>query len=265
MSAAPAFASEAALCAAYAAFAEKAGWLVYPETAGFDMVLVRPAGDPYAGTQIGVEAKLKLNAKVVDQILDRDPWDINLERGPDYRAVLVADPGRAIGIARLLHRCGVTVIAPEPRPGEAYHCTRVWPEGSAYESANWYVFGAERDNCWTDLNPANRCELPEYRPMVAAGVPSPVQLSRWKIGALKIVAWLEVHGSIDRAQIKKLGCDPSRWTRGPNEWLDRAAPGQFARSTRLPRFEQQHPEAYAEILAATREAAAAVPKEVSPA
>lgn len=249
------FPSEEALCAAYAEFATASGWIVYPETAGFDMLLVRPEGDPHAGTQIGVEAKLKLNAKVVEQILDHDPWDISWERAPDYRVVLVGDPGRATGIALLLHRCGVTTIAPEPEPG-ASHCTRIWPEDGGYGGSPFYVVGAGHDSCWTDLNPANRCDLPEYLPTVAAGVPSPIRLSRWKIGALKILAELEVRGTINRARIKELGCDASRWTRAPDMWLDPAGKGLFVRTDRIPKFADQHQEAYADILAAARAAAA---------
>jgi hypothetical protein len=250
------FPSEAALCAAYAAFASESGWVVYPETAGFDMLLVRPEGDPHAGTQIGVEAKLKLNAKVVDQILDRVPWDINWEKAPDYRLVLVDDPGRAGGIATLLRRCGVTTIAPEPDPDRMRHSTVLWPEDTRTKSGTWFVVGGQHDSHWTDLNPANRCDLPEFVPLVAAGVKSPIQLSRWKIGALRILAELEVKGTINRSRIKELGCDPSRWTRGDDAWLDPSGKGLFVSTDRIPKFADQHPETWVEILASARSAAA---------
>jgi hypothetical protein len=247
----PDFTTEAVLCAAYQDFARASGWLVYPETAGFDMLLVRPEGHPHAGTQIGVEAKLKLNAKVVDQILDVTPCDVRWEQGPDYRVVLVADPGRASGLARLLSRCGVTTVAPVVEK-YSHPVTRVWPDEERCWRGGWYVLGNHAETPWTDLNPTHRCELPEFIPTVPAGVPSPVQLSRWKIGALRVLALLELHGSVTNPDIKKCGCDPSVWTRAPNRWLDPVERGRFARSDRLPRFDLQHPDIYAQILEEAR-------------
>ncbi|TIU81425.1 MAG: hypothetical protein E5W01_20510, partial [Mesorhizobium sp.] len=59
------FESEAALCAAFIARLPK-DWTAYPETAGFDILLVRGAD----GAQIGVEAKMTLNAKVLMQAVE---------------------------------------------------------------------------------------------------------------------------------------------------------------------------------------------------
>lgn len=47
---------------------------------------------------------------------------------------------------------------------------------------------------WFDWNPTKRCELPEFVPKVAAGVPAPLQLTPWKVGALKVLADLELDG-----------------------------------------------------------------------
>jgi hypothetical protein len=159
-----------------------------------------------------------------------------------------------------LHRCGVTTITPEPDPS-VRRCTRLWPESTRTDHGDWYVVGGRSDTPWTDLNPANRCDLPEFLPTVPSGVPSPIQLSRWKIGALRILATLEVYGRIDRAKIKQLGCDPSRWTRGPEQWLDPVGNGLFVRSDRIPKFENQHANTYAEILASIRAEASAAPIE----
>lgn len=66
----PAFTgSERELCAAFIdEFNHQAGWVCYSETGGFDVLVVHEDG-----WQIGVEAKVKLNAKVADKILP-DPW-----------------------------------------------------------------------------------------------------------------------------------------------------------------------------------------------
>ena len=62
-------------------------WVVYPETGGFDIVLVRKED----GFQIGVEAKLKLNGKVISQAAEYAGSWYSCQSGPDCRAVLVPD------------------------------------------------------------------------------------------------------------------------------------------------------------------------------
>lgn len=245
------FKNEEELCASYTAFARESGWVVYPETAGFDLLLVRPDDHPQAGTQIGVEAKQKLNAKVVDQILEQTPGDNRWEIGPDYRVVLVGSIGGAGGLARLLSRIGVTTIQPDEDQWR-HPVTQVWPDEGMDFGGKWHVVGGWSETPWTDLTPAHRCELPEFVPSVRAGVPGPVQLTKWKIGALRVMAVLELEGSVTRPRIKQLGCDPTSWTRGPTCWLHAAGKGLYTRTEKLPRFDQQHPEIYAQLLAEQR-------------
>ena len=60
------FPTEAALCTSLIdCLTATDGWEIYPETAGFDILAVWKA----TGHQLGIEAKLQLNAKVADQIL----------------------------------------------------------------------------------------------------------------------------------------------------------------------------------------------------
>lgn len=77
----PTFETEAALCQAFIR-SVPAEWIVYPETAGWDILLVHRIG----GWQIGVEAKQTLNAKVLCQAIDGVRYNAD---GPDFRAVLV--------------------------------------------------------------------------------------------------------------------------------------------------------------------------------
>jgi hypothetical protein len=77
----PTFETERALCQAYARQVP-AEWIVYPETCGWDMLLVHREG----GWQIGLEAKLTLNAKVLSQAIDGRRFT---RPAPDFRAVLV--------------------------------------------------------------------------------------------------------------------------------------------------------------------------------
>lgn len=212
----PKFATESDLCAAFIKYQTAQGFTAYAETAGFDILLVRD------GIQWGVQAKLTLNTKVLCQLLPEFE-----EVGPDHRVILVPD---SRGLGRLCTALGFNLQYP-------LH----W--GSTC------TFG-DLSACF-DWNPVSRCPLPEYIPDVAAGVSGPVQLTKWKIGALRIVAHLFTHGGITRNDIKRLGCDPTRWCQ---HWLqphhDRR--GVYVIGSKMPRFDAQHPEVFAQIMAERR-------------
>lgn len=237
------FATEADLCAAYVAWMTTHGWLAYPETAGFDLLLVRRD----TGHQLGIEAKLTLNAKVVDQILPGDSaYGGYYESGPDFRGVLVGGIGGAHGLKRLLEVCGVMVFTPKPGM-QRWSRTR-----GNYVATEWeFPHEPSRYECsWHDWNPAKRCELPEIVPDVPAGVPAPIQLTPWKIGALKVIALLELQGVVNRTEVRACGVDPRRFC-ASDGWLKPEGEGRWSRGT-LPAFEQQHRAAYVTVLAETR-------------
>lgn len=248
--------TEAALCARLIECLESiGGWEVYPETAGFDILAVWKA----SGHQLGIEAKLQLNAKVADQILPMH-WSSLGGRGPDFRAVLVPCTSEAnYGIARMLDALGVQVLVPDscrhryrPRPGEQIQ--REVHRADLCSSSPWDPaaggLGEWGQTAWFDWNPAKRCELPEIVPKVAAGVPSPIQLTPWKIGALRVLADLELDGFTTAKGVRAHGVDPRRFC-ASDGWLQQLGEGKWARG-RIPAFDQQHPEAYAEILASAR-------------
>ena len=83
-------------------------------------------------------------------------------------------------------------------------------------------------------------------PDVTAGASGPIQLTPWKVCALRVIAHLETYGAITRKEIKEIGCDPTRWCQ---HWLaphsDRS--GVYVIGPKMPRFDQQHPRVYAEI------------------
>jgi hypothetical protein len=81
----PPFATEVALCSAFIACVDKRVWCPYPETAGWDILLVRRSD----GFQIGIQAKLRLGLDVINQAIEsRGSWH-STAPGPDCRAVLV--------------------------------------------------------------------------------------------------------------------------------------------------------------------------------
>lgn len=220
----PMFKTEEELCAAFIEWAKK-DWTCYPETAGWDILLV----DKY-GLQMGVQAKMRLNAEVLKQALPNDSY-FGTAAGPDYRAVLVPEANGLLEIATIL---GFAVYVPM---GPHYR-----PQGVIQFDRGMGRYGMHLH----DWNPAERHKLPEFVPDVAAGVPSPIQLTPWKIGALHVLAEIEVNGSVDRKDIRGRGVDPRRWTSADN-WLKPIGNGRYIRGA-APRFEDQHPDVYAQIL-----------------
>ncbi len=229
------YATEAALCAAFIDWAKAQGgtvrrgirapiWTPYAETEGWDILLV--AED---GTQIGVQAKLAFNMKVLAQTVP-GCWDHWHDRGPDYRAVLV--PERNADHMAICASLGLMMFTP--------------PQGR-WESGFAPGLDMEHSVGWHYWSPRKRCPLPEFVPDVVAGASAPVQLTKWKIAALRVIATLELQGFVTRDDFKRLAVDPRAWT-GPAGWLLRGAePGQFVRGSVA--FDTQHPTVYAQVLA----------------
>lgn len=229
------FATEADLCRAFLADIPS-GWVPYPETCGWDILLVRKAD----GFQIGIQAKLRLNANVISQACEQ--WGISADRaGPDCRAVLVPDRSGADGFTTICRYIGITVIRV------------VHPEASYRLSAGKYSPGlpfAERSASteWHEWCPSKRHALPEYVPDVVAGASAPRQLSQWKIKTIKISVTLENRGYVTRADFQHLQLDHRRFLTSGLGWLipDRET-GRYTRSKLWPNLKTAHPRAYGEI------------------
>lgn len=221
------FSSESEMCAKFIA-AVGAEWTCYAETCGWDILLSRIA-DRF---QIGIQAKLKFNTDVLNQSLE-DTSDLT-RPGPDCRAVLV--PSYASGrLGKIADYIGITVIYVRPE------CDR---------NAKFYPYlPLEQHGLtdhWYEQAPLKRHSLPEYVPDVAAGAAAPIQLTRWKIGAIKIAVTLEVRGYVTREDFKAAGIDHRRWV--PQGWVTSNS-GRMSRAEAMPDFKRQHPRVYAEIMA----------------
>jgi hypothetical protein len=220
----PAFASEADLCSAFIAWVAKnyPHLRCYAEWAGWDILLVYPEG-----WQIGIQAKMRLNAAVILQSAP-DCWHDGT-RGPDYRAILVPATN---GWSEVAERLGLVVF---------------WPRSDYYESQGLEFYPdllRRRTERWIDWNPATRHELPPCSTDSIAGSSAPVTLTAWKLVALDVLADLAVGGSITAKRIRALGIDPGRWT--TNCWLlpgDKS--GDWVRGEKCPPFDMQHPTAFA--------------------
>jgi hypothetical protein len=241
------FPDEASLCDMFIRdMRAMGGWTIYPETAGFDIVLVRDA----TGHQLGVEAKLQLNAKVASQILPGDDGGYGIcAPGPDFRAVIVPCITESNGgIAQMLKILGVQVLSPDRcNLGKLQFSLSRFRGNDAREFDSTAGRLMEWDLAWHDWNPSQRCKLPSIVPDVRAGVPAPLQLTPWKIGALKVLADLELDGFVTAKSVRDHSVDPRRFC-ASDGWLTPLGEGRWGRG-KVPAFDQQHPDAYAQILA----------------
>ncbi|MFY0633657.1 MAG: hypothetical protein JXQ91_07590 [Vannielia sp.] len=237
------FRKEADLCEAYLSKVPK-GWTPYPETQGWDILLVHDTG-----FQIGIEAKLRLNPKVITQALDRS-YRRGTWPGPDCRAVLVPDVGgQQRELADICRALEITVITVRRRSySSGWDIRPDLPRGDTMakiKSDQRLWLGTE---VWFDQVPAQRLKLPEYVPDVPAGVAAPVVLGHWKIQAIKACIWVERHGSITRKHFDCLDLSPSRWMNG--YWLRKGPKrGLWVKGSSFPgpQFRSVHPAVYEQI------------------
>jgi hypothetical protein len=238
--AAPGFASEAALCAAFIECVMADGeWTAYAETAGWDILLVRSED----GLQIGIEAKMALNTKVVCQALP-ESWYSYGVTGPDCRAVLVPYGTVQNGLTTICRHLGITVVTLRPADGGADTYYRRRPRDRInpnLPNASAQHWGGEE---WHEWCPVTRVKLPAYVPDVAAGASAPLRLTDWKIKAIKLLLILEQR-PVTRLDFKALSLDPRRWT---DYWL-RSTPDGYVVCDGTPDLKRQHPVVYEQIRA----------------
>lgn len=243
--------TERAMVADFTAWVRHQGWQVYAETGRWDLVVVRPED----GFQIGIEAKLRLNADVLCQVLAHDTR-LRQGYGPDCRAVLVPEAKAVGGLVAIARRLNVVVVTGSGPATEHHSFCRagVWYGGR--DGWKGCCFnpglpdkndGQYTDPAWPELCPDQRITLPEYVPDVVGGASAPVALTHWKIQAIKIACLLEYRGWVTRSDFKALHLHMSRWTEGA--WLSRADCGRWIAGPGLPDFRAQHPMNYEQIKA----------------
>lgn len=237
----PIFAKETELCAAFMKCLPQ-GWTAYPETGGFDILLVRD--DRF---QIGVEAKLRLNAKVISQAAEPTSYYSTTSAGPDCRAVLVPSSG-GTDLSSVCALLGLTVIGLRDenaamlqyRTGPFQPRYRFYPDLPRMD-----VRGSWGEDGWYERCPSKRLRLPDYVPDVTPGDSAPVALTHWKIKAIKIAVTLEKRGFLTRADFKHHEISMPRWVQ--NSWIVGIGNGRWVKAAFLPNFRSQHPKNYVEI------------------
>jgi hypothetical protein len=226
----PTYTKEADMCADFIAALPKE-WTAYCETSGWDILLVHDDG-----TQIGVEAKLSLNAKVIIQSMSGLTYQHSY--GPDFRAVLIPG-GKKCDYEALCSAIGIQVMTCNFTTSR-YISQRYRPSLPDPKNRGW-------DDQWHPWLPANRCKLPEYVPDVSAGHPSPNSLSHWKIKAIKLLILAETR-PIKRSDFKYLQLSPTRWTERSFGWFTPTING-YVRNDRTPDLKSVHPINYEQIKA----------------
>ncbi|WP_282026826.1 hypothetical protein [Limimaricola cinnabarinus] len=223
--------SEADLCREFIGGLPR-GWTAYPETGGFDILLSRDAD----GFQIGVEAKLTLNAKVICQAAEaRSIWSVAAS-GPDCRAVLVPESKtRRNDFGKLLDLLNIVVITFQSNGNYGHIINPQLPQFDGYGPAT----------SWPEFAPVSRISLPDYVPDVIAGDSAPVRLTDWKVKAIKIALTLEKRGWIARQDFKHFQISMSMWTQ--NGWIAQRPGEKVWRSKDVPDFRVQHPVNFAQI------------------
>ena len=227
------FVTEVALCEEFLSVIPKE-WTPYAETAGWDILLARDDG-----FQVGIQAKLKLNSHVVSQTLEEwGGWSAD-RAGPDCRAVLV--PSKESGFEAIAAYIGFTIIRVTPKAESRF---TMRPAASFYPP----LPGDHRE--WHEWMPTKRHTLPAYVPDVPAGASAPIQLTPWKIKALKLYVLAETRGFITRHDFKHLGLDhrpfisAGGWLRPTDER------GRYQVHSPAPTaFKAQHARVYEEIRA----------------
>jgi hypothetical protein len=228
--------TEVDLCDAFLALIPKE-WTAYPETAGWDILLVRKED----GFQIGIEAKLRLKTEVINQAIEEYGYIGCDHAGPDCRAVLVPD-GDDGGFNRIAAYIGFTIIRMNPSDGFYGRRPSFRPTlpkiDDRYSSVDY----------WHEWAPTKRHQLPEYVPDVRAGSPAPIQLTSWKISALKLQATLEANGFLTRSDFRTFGLDHRRWLAREFAWLQVSNDG-WVKGPHFPDFGAQHPIVFAQVKA----------------
>lgn len=223
--------SEAELCADFRAWLEDhAGWIVYNETAGWDMLAV------FNGRlQVGIQAKLRPTFHLIEQALEGVRYTCEARgcdgAGPHYRAVLI--PFADSDVVSVLRRLRVICLTPclpdwnEERDG--IELTFGWREW-AHHRAN--PFDPDRglgvipqpEWQWAADKPER---LPEFVPDTPAGVPCPKILSPWKIRMLRVVVIAHVRGHVTAAEAREFKIDLAPWT-----WEQNPERSRFIRLTK---------------------------------
>lgn len=187
------FQSEHDLCNYFAEQARLFGWEVYPETSGYDLLLVAKDVRAYnvkPGDQIGVEAKLLPNVQVLSQAMPKR-WG---HTGPDFHAVLVPSCDRSF--LCVAQACRVMVFAAGRK-----HYTHYERNSRMLHKVQDTYRQYYEEKCWH----------PGVSIAVPAGVKSPKSVTPWKVHSVKLCLLALRQGFLTSADFREEGVSQSLW------------------------------------------------------
>ncbi|KZK80919.1 hypothetical protein PsAD46_03967 [Pseudovibrio sp. Ad46] len=210
-------------------------WVAYPEWGNWDILLVRKKD----GFQVGIEAKLRLNAKVISQSAET-AYHCD-KPGPDCRAILIPK-GSNLDFQPVCNILSLQIIEIESEISKSP------------STVSWYrpklpnPDRASPAGNFKEFYPSERLELPEIIPIVAAGKPSPIKLTPWKIKAIKLDILLQKHGVVTRKLFKALNLSTTLFLHSGNGWMLKGSErGAWTRGPSFPDFRIGCEENYDEL------------------
>ena len=204
---------ETDLCNILIEEAMKNGWTIYPETGDWDILLMR------AEIQIGVQAKLTGNIKVLHQALPKrfqmprkgasDPERLDCP-GPDFRTVLIPRKRTLSDFVEVAQHLRLWTFS-ERGFGMGLLKTPL-----KFQDLMW----KHREPVWT----------PQIALDVAAGASSPLANTPWKENVLRLLARAKLRGHVTSADAQEIGLSFQTITKYMG-WLVRVMPneGRFQR------------------------------------
>lgn len=172
------FELESELCKSFISVAKEHGWTIFPEQNYWDFIMVRN------GIQVGVQAKLKANKKVLCQALPKLPYN---GEGPQYRAVLVGGhKGRSFK-AREENESLFCSLADSLKI-IVFNMSKnsILDYGYNTQSLGGYKFEYNLHLRHYHWGPKKLEWLPDFVPNLPAGVPSPESVSKYKLAMLDL-------------------------------------------------------------------------------
>jgi hypothetical protein len=163
------------MCDELTIHAKHNGWVVYPEQGGWDLLLVRNH------IQVGIQAKLRLTIKLLSQALT------NSNVGPHYRAV-------AVGNSHWLEKEDFIKIS--------FPLKLIFIDMGVHP--DFWISGAMRNTSFKHYRhfPDEVVWVPPFVPELDAGIPSPQNVSPWKIIAIKLELLAEEKGWVSIIDVR---------------------------------------------------------------
>ncbi len=203
------------------------------------------------------------------------PWKTEAALCAEFSDLATADgwtvypalvPWQDSGFADVCRLCGVTAVTIKtktkygPRFEDLGREPWIEPALPTTELADPFVSWSRR--AWTPHHFVEPCWIPPYVPDLPAGVPAPIQLTHWKVQAVRLCVLLRERGFITTADIRAAKLSPTYFTQ--NLLVPEGRVGRMFRyvprpGTRLP--DEDHPDIAAKI----REEAAVTAAVVAPA